>query len=119
MVRLRERLVQVDALFEGLLGVALLLCAATGALDGSDFPSPVGTVVLLFVGWALLMLCGLIWSGKIGLRELALGNAVAAVAGLAWLLAADGWSSAGATVVAITVGALAVLAVAQAATLRA
>ncbi len=112
-------LVRVDAVFEGLLGVALLLCAATGALDGSDFPTPVGTVVLLLAGWALLMLCGLIWSGKIGLRELALGNGLAAVAGLAWLLVGDGWSTAGATVVGITVAALAVLAAAQAATLRA
>ena len=118
-MRLRERLVQVDALFEGVLGVVVLLCVATGALDSSDFPSPVGTVVLLLVGWALLTLCGLIWSGKIGLRELAVGNAVAAAAGLVWLLAADGWSTAGATVVGITVAVLAVLAAAQAATLRA
>ena len=112
-------LVRVDALFEGVLGVGLLLCAATGALDGGDFPYPVGTVVLLLVGWALLMLCGLIWAGWIGLRELALGNAIAAVAGLVWLLAADGWSTAGATLVGLTVAALAALAAAQAATLRA
>jgi hypothetical protein len=112
-------LVRVDALFEGLLGVALLVCAATGALDSGDFPYPVGTVVLLLVGWALLMLCGLIWAGWIGLRELAIGNAVAAVAGLVWLLAAEGWSAAGATVVGITVAVLAALAAAQAATLRA
>lgn len=39
--------------------------------------------------------------------------------GLVWLLAADGWSTAGATVVGITVALLAVLATAQAATLRA
>ena len=112
-------LVRVDALFEGILGIGLLVCAATGALDSSDFPYPVGTVVLLLVGWALLMLCGLIWAGWIGLRELAIGNAIAAVAGLVWLLAADGWSPAGATVVGITVAALAALAAAQAATLRA
>jgi hypothetical protein len=118
-VALRERLVQVDALFEGVLGVALLLCGATGALDASDFPSPVGRVLVLLVGWALLMLCGLIWANWIGLRELALGNAVAAAAGLVWLFAADGWSVAGATVVGITVGVLATLAAAQAATLRA
>lgn len=118
-MRLRERLVQVDALFEGLLGVVLVLCAATGALDESDFPAPVGTVVLLLVGWALLTLCGLIWTGWIGLRELALGNAAAAGGGLVWLLLADGWSTAGATLVAVTVAVLAVLAAAQAATLRA
>ena len=112
-------LIRVDALFEGLLGVVLLLAVATGALDETDFPSPVGKVVLLLAGWALLTLCGLIWSGRIGLRELAVGNAVAAVAGLIWLLLADGWSTAGAVTVGLTVAVLAVLAAAQAATLRA
>ena len=116
---MRERLVQIDALFEGALGIVVLLCVATGALDSGDFPYPVGTVVLLLVGWALLALCGLIWAGWIGLRQLAIGNALAAVAGLVWLLAADGWSAAGAAVVGVTVAALAVLAAAQAATLRA
>jgi hypothetical protein len=61
----------------------------------------------------------LIWSGKIGLRELAIGNAVSALAGLIWLILADGWSTAGAVTVGVTVAVLAVLAVAQAATLRA
>ena len=112
-------LIRLDALFEGVLGIVLLLLTATGVLDGSDFPYPVGTVVLLIAGWALLTLCGLIWSGHIGLRELAIGNALAAVAGLVWLLAADGWSVAGAAVVGVTVAVLAVLAAAQAATLRA
>ena len=114
-----SRLVRVDALFEGLLGLALLLAVATDALDASDFPSPVGKVVLLLAGWALLTLCGLIWSGKIGLRELAVGNAVSALAGLIWLILADGWSTAGAVAVGLTVAVLAVLAAAQAATLRA
>ena len=31
-------LVRIDAAFEAVLGIALLVCAATGALDGSDFP---------------------------------------------------------------------------------
>jgi hypothetical protein len=112
-------LVKVDALLEGVLGIALLVAAATGALDGSDFPHPVGNAVLLVTGWALLALCGLIWAGRIGLRWLALGNAVSALAGLAWLLLADGWSTAGAVLVGGTAVALAVLAAAQAATLRA
>ena len=112
-------LVKVDALLEGVLGVVLLVAAATGALDGSDFPHPVGKAVMLVAGWALLTLCGLIWAGRIGLRALALGNAVSALAGLAWLLAADGWSAAGGILVGGTVAALAVLAAAQAATLRA
>lgn len=111
-------LTKVDAVFEGVLGIVLLLAPATGSLDSSDFPS-VGTAALLVVGWLLLILCGLIWSGRVGLRALAIGNAVSAVAGLVWLLATDGWSTAGATVVAVTVSALALLAAAQVATLRA
>jgi hypothetical protein len=47
------------------------------------------------------------------------GNAVSALAGLAWLGVADGWSTAGAALVGVTVAVLAVLAAAQAATLRA
>jgi len=112
-------LVRIDAVFEAVLGVVVLLAVATGALDESDFPSPVGKVILLLAGWALLTLCGLIWSGKIGLRELAVGNAVSALAGLVWLILADGWSTAGAVTVGLIVAVLAVLAVAQAATLRA
>ena len=112
-------LAKVDALFEGVLGVVLLAAAVTGALDGSDFPWPVGTAVLLIAGWALLTLCGLIWSGRAGLRALAIGNAASAIAGLVWLIAADGWSTAGTVLVGVTVAGLAVLAAAQAATLRA
>ncbi len=88
-------LVKVDAAFEAVLGIVLLICAATGALGV------------------------LIWRGRLGLRALAMGNAVSALAGLLWLLLADGWSTAGAVLVAITVAGLAGLAGAQAATLRA
>jgi len=112
-------LAKLDALFEGVLGVGLLLAAVTGGLDGSDFPWPVGTAVLLIAGWALLTLCGLIWGGRVGLRALAIGNGASAIAGLVWLIAANGWSTAGAVLVGVTVGVLAVLAAAQAATLRA
>ena len=109
---------QLDAAFEAVLGVTVLACAASGALDGSDFPRPVGTVVLLVAGIALLVLAGVIWSGRLGLNLLAYGNGAAALAGLAWLLGVSGWSELGATVVGATVGGLAVLAAAQAATLR-
>jgi hypothetical protein len=113
-------LVRVDALFEGALGVVLLVGAATGALDGDDFPAPVGTTLLLVAGWVLLTLCGLIWAGRIGMRPLAIGNGVAAVAGFLWLILAEGWSTVGVVLlVAITVAGLAGLAAAQAATLRA
>jgi hypothetical protein len=112
-------LVKVDAAFEVVLGIVLLICAATGTLDGSDFPWPVGTVVLVIAGLALVALGGLIWSGSLGMRALALGNSATSVAGLLWLLLAEGWSTAGAVLVAITVAGLAGLAAAQAATLRA
>ena len=112
-------LLKLDAIFEGLLGLVLLLAAAPGALGSSDFPAPVGTVVLIVAGWALLTLCGLIWSGRIGLRALVLGNGITALAGLTWLIAADGWSGAGTALVACVVAVLAVLAAAQVATLRA
>jgi hypothetical protein len=111
-------LVRIDALFEGVLGVVVLLGAATGALDGDDFPAPVGTTLLLVAGWVLLTLCGLIWAGRIGMPALALGNGVTAVAGFLWLILAEGWSTAGAVLVAITVVGLAGLAAAQVGTLR-
>jgi hypothetical protein len=110
---------RVDALFEGALGVVLLVGVATGALDGDDFPAPVGTTLLLVAGWVLLTLCGLIWAGRVGMRALAIGNGVAAVAGFLGLILAEGWSTVGAVLVAITIAALAGLAAAQAATLRA
>jgi hypothetical protein len=112
-------LVRLDALFEGVLGIVLLLVVAAGVLDGSDFPHPVGTAVLLIAALALLALCGLIWSGRVGVRALAIGNAVSAFAGLMWLIVADGWSAAGAVLVGVTVAGLVVLAAAQVATLRA
>jgi hypothetical protein len=112
-------LVRIDALFEGVLGVVLLVGAATDALEGDDFPAPVGTTLLLVAGWVLLTLCGLIWAERIGMRALALGNGVTAVAGFLWLILAEGWPTAGAVLVAIMVVGLAGLAAAQAATLRA
>ena len=112
-------LVRIDAAFEAVLGIALLLGATTGGLDGSDFPRPVGTVLLLIVGLALVVLAALIWSGRVSLRVLVVGNAVTAVAGIVWLAAVSGFSTAGTIVVAVTVAGLAGLAAAQAATLRA
>ena len=112
-------LVRLDAIFEVVLGAVLLSSAATGVLDGSDFPRPVGNIVLLIAGLALVVLGFAIWRGRLGLRELALGNAAGAIAGLVWLVAVSGFSAAGTAVVALTVACLAALAAAQAATLRA
>ena len=101
------------------LGIGLLIGAVTGALDDADFPRRVGTVLLVAVGLALIALGALIWTGQVPLKALVLGNAVSAVAGIVWLAAVSGFSTAGTTVVAITVAGLAILAAAQAATLRA
>jgi hypothetical protein len=112
-------LAKVDALFEAALGVALVICAASGVLDGSDFPRPVGPAVLVVAGVGLVLLGAVIWSVRIPLRVLAAGNAIAALAGIVWLAAGAGFSAKGTAVVAITVAGLACLAAAQAATLRA
>jgi len=111
-------LVRVDAAFEVVLGLAVLLGAATDAFDSSDFPRPVGTVMVVTVGLALIALGVLIATGRVGLKALAIGNGVSAAAGVLWLLLAEGWSTAGTALVAITVVGLAGLAAAQAATLR-
>ena len=63
-------LVRIDAVFEAALGIALLVGAATGALDGSDFPRPVGAVVLAIAAVALLGLAVLIWSSRVPLLAL-------------------------------------------------
>ena len=112
-------LVRVDAVFEAVLGIALLVGAATSALDGTDFPRPVGTVVLVAAGLALIALGALIWTGRVGLKALVLGNAVSALGGIVWLVAVSGFSTAGTAVAVVTVAGLACLAAVQAATLRA
>ena len=102
-----------DAAFEASLALVLLLGAATGALDADDFPHPVGVVLIVFVGLVLVVAAVTIWRGRIALRALAAGNAVTAVAAVIWLVAADGFSTAGAWIVAVTAGVLAALAALQ------
>jgi hypothetical protein len=109
---------RADAVFEAVLGTALVAGAVTGGLDASDFPSPVGRAVLVGVGLVLIVLAWVIWSGRIGAMALALGNALSAAAGLVWLVAGSGFSAAGAVIVAVAVVALAVLAIVQVVTLR-
>lgn len=113
-------LTKVDAVFEVVLGVVLLLSTATGALGRSDLPRPVGTTVALTIAGVLLVLLGIaIWAGRIGLMALALGNAISAAVLGTWLVTATGFSDRGTAFVAIAAAGLAVLAAAQAATLRA
>ena len=111
-------LVRADAVFEAGLGVVLFVGAASGALGGSDFPRPVGTAALVIAGALLVLLAGILWSGRVGTKALAAGNALTAGLAVAWLAAVSGFSSAGVVLVAVTVAGLAALAVAQAATLR-
>ena len=110
-------LVRLDAVFEGALGFVLLGGVATGAFEGSDFS--VAAPALVVVGALLLALAVVIWSGRIGLRALAVGNALGAIAGIVWLLVDPGLSTAGTVVTAVAIACLAALAAAQAATLRA
>jgi hypothetical protein len=105
--------VKLDAAFEATLAVVLLAGAATGALDAGDFPHPVGVAVIVLVGVVLAVAAFAIWRGRIALKLLAAGNAVTAVAAVIWLLAADGFSTAGGWLVCVTAAALAALAAAQ------
>jgi hypothetical protein len=107
--------IRADGLFEGMLGLALVVGAATGGLGSADFPSPVGTAVIAVVGGLLLALAFVLWRGGVSISALALGNTVAVAAAVAWLLAASGFSTTGAALVASAVGGLLVLALVQAA----
>jgi hypothetical protein len=46
--------------------------------------------VVFVAGLVLLVLAYVIWSGRIGVTALAVGNAVTALAGLIWLVAVRG-----------------------------
>lgn len=106
---------KIDAVVEAALGVTLL----AGGFGATDFPHPVGRVVAIVVGALLVLLGVLLWRAPVGLRDLAVGNAITAVAAVVWLAAASGFSLAGSALVAAAGAALAVLAAVQVATLRA
>lgn len=102
--------IRLDAVFEAGLGAALL--AGVGRY-------PVPHVAVLAVGVALVAVGGFLWLGRIGLRDLALANAATAIAAVVWLVLDSGFSTAGAVVLAVAAALLAVLALVEAATLRA
>jgi hypothetical protein len=118
-------IVRADAAFEIGLGVVLVVGAAAGWLDSSDFPTPVVTTVIVLVGLALVGIGAvLVWLARDAvppelLRSLAIANSTTAVAAIVWCIAADGFSGAGAAIVLATAGALFALAAAQLSTLRA
>ena len=105
--------IRVDAAIEIALGLVLLV-----GFGASDFPHPVGRVVVLAVGAALVVFGVILWRAPVDLRTLAAGNLVTAAAAVVWLAAATHFSAAGAALVAAAAAALIVLAVWQAATLR-
>jgi hypothetical protein len=107
-------LVRIDAVFEGVLGTVLVAGAASGGLGADDFPQPVGVAVVAVVGCLLLVLAVFLWRGGASVMALAVGNAVTAAVVVIWLLAADGFSTAGTWVLAVTIAGLAALAAAQA-----
>lgn len=107
-------LVRIDAVFEGVLGVVLVAGGATGGLGAADFPHPVGAAVAVVVGCLLLVLAVFLWRSGVSITALAVGNALTAAVAVIWLLAADGFSTAGTWVLALTIGGLAALAAAQA-----
>ena len=105
--------IRVDAAVEIGLGIALFV-----GFGARDFPHPVGRVLVLVVGAALLA-CGVVlWRAPVDLRTLAAGNLVTAAAAIVWLAAAGHFSASGAALVAAAAAALTVLAVWEAATLR-
>jgi hypothetical protein len=111
-------LVRIDALFELALGLALVAGTAAGALDGGDFPHPVGRVVILVAGCLLLVLGVALWLGVAGPAALAVGNTVTAAAAVIWLLVASGFSGTGIALVALAAAGLVFLALGQATSLR-
>jgi hypothetical protein len=105
--------VRVDAAVEVALGVALLV-----GFGGGDFPHPVGQVLVLVVGAALVVFGVVLWRVPVGLRMLVAGNLVTAAAAIVWLAAAGHFSPSGAALVGAAAAALVVLAAWEAATLR-
>ena len=118
---MRNGVVMTDAGFEAVLGTVLVLGYVFGSIDEDDFADPVGGGAAAILGLALIGLA-------VGLAELvkrdavsrsvllalAAGNAAFAALLLVWVLAADGFSSAGSAVVWVTAAVLLVLAACQA-----
>ena len=114
-----KTVVRADSLFETALGVLLAAGGASGWLDGGDFPTPVGSALVVVAGCALLAVGAVLWrlaSGRVPdalLRNLAAANLATAALAIAWRLVADGFSAAGSALILATAGALIALAAAQ------
>ena len=112
-------IVLIDGLFEGALGVVLLVGVAAGWLGEGDFPAPVGTRLVAAIGCVLLALGGylfLLQRRQVAaalLRALAIGNLVTACAAVAWRAAASGFSETGSALSLATAAGLVALAAIQ------
>ena len=112
-------IVRVDSIFETALGIVLVAGGAVGLFGPEDFPTPVGTVLVVVFGFALLPVGALLWQLARGplpqrlLRTLGTANLATAAAAAAWYLAASGFSAAGAALTILTGVALALLSAAQ------
>jgi hypothetical protein len=112
-------IVRLDSAFEFVLAMVLVVGVAAGRLGTDDFPAPVGNVVVLVFGCALLPVGALLWGLSLRpvpprlLRTLAIANLTTAAAGLAWYFAATGFSTVGTALTISTAVALTILAAAQ------
>jgi hypothetical protein len=102
--------VRADAVFEGALGVTLVLGALSGTLD---FPHPVGRVAVLVVGVLLLAVAAALWQLPVRMSVLVAANLATALAAIAWLAAATGFSSGGAALLGAAISGLVGLAAAE------
>ena len=112
-------IVRADGVFEIGLGLLFVVGAATGRLAADDFPTPVGTAVIVVVGLVLVAIgVVLLRLSRRAvppelLRNLAIANSGTAVAAIVWRLAAEPFSGAGSAIVLATAGALLALAAVQ------
>ena len=110
----------LDAGFEAVLATVLLLGDAYADIDHRDFPGPASDLAIALFGLALyamaIVLATLVKNEQLGdrvLGTLAALNAGVALVLLAWVIAADGFSPQGRTVVWVTIVALLALSIAQ------
>jgi hypothetical protein len=113
-------LIRLDAAFEAVLGMVLVVGVAVGWLGSDDFAAPATTGLVAALGTALLGLAAALWrlsSMEMMLARLAVPAAVNGATALIvawWGLAAEGFSTRGAVLLWTTVTVLTLLAGAQA-----
>jgi drug/metabolite transporter (DMT)-like permease len=120
-LRVRNRIVILDAAFEAILGTVLVLGDVFGHIDGRDFPSPGTDLVIAVFGLGLIglavALAQVVARDAVTdafLRALAAANAGFAVLLVLWVVIADGFTSSGLAIIWVTVAMLLLLALMQA-----